>query len=141
MSLSVTSWPQAFDFRIAHENAAGLTVNSNCLGSNGIIRQVQVNNSQGDQDVFIKIKDALSAANNEEADWIFRVKAGKIETVSFEDAGAFSAGLTFWATRGASNSNVTAPSVVTNGTVKVTILVDRASTETEPINVISTGYA
>jgi hypothetical protein len=77
MSLSVTSWPQAFDLRIAHESAAGTSVNSNCLGSNGIIKQVRVDNTQGDQDVFIKIKDALSAANSEEADWMFRVKSGQ----------------------------------------------------------------
>ena len=137
MSLSVTSWPQAVDYRIVYESAAGTTANTNATGSTGTIKQIKVDNSQGSQAVFLKVKDGLIASVNDEPDWLFRVGSGEVETISFQECGHFSAGLSFWATRLATVGNNTAPAVNQNGTVKVTFVVHQTS---ERINVNSVGY-
>ncbi len=137
MALSVTSWPQSVGLRVVHEDAIGLSPNQNCLGSGGTIKLGVFDNSEGSADVYIKIRDAISASSAEEPEWIFRVKAGKKEVVYFESCGSFSGGLSFWASAGANAGNNTPPSVNTNGTVKVTLIADQTR---EQIDTVLVGY-
>ena len=137
MALSVTSWPQSFASRVVYDDAVGTTVNSNCTGSTGVIQMVIVDNTEGDQEVFLKMKDGISATVSDEPDWLIRTASGKIGTVLLNSCGDFSGGLSFWACRNATVGDSTAPSVTTNGTVKVTIIVEQTSNR---INNSSAGY-
>jgi len=133
MGLSVTSWPQAVSFRVAYEDNVNTTIRSNVLGSTGVIRAVVVDNSQGSAACYLKIADAYSASVSTEPHWVFRVGSGNKATIVLSDGGHLSTGLTFWATRNAAVGDNNSPSVVTDGSVKVVVVVEVATEATESL--------
>ena len=133
MSLSITSWPQAVAFRVVYEDNANTTVRTNVLGSTGAIRTVVVDNSQGSAACFLKIVDSFTAVVGTEPDWIFRIGSGKKETIVLSGSGQFSTGLSFWTPLNAAVGDNNHPSVVTAGTVKVTLIVEEATEKSQSL--------
>ena len=129
MALSVTSWPQAVDYRVVYEDNANATVRSNTTGSPGTVYTIIFDNSQGSAIAYLKIYDGYTAtAGTTEPHWRFKAGSGKSETISVPRGIPFSTGLTFWTTASAATTNQDNPSVVTDGTVKVTMVVSSSET-------------
>ena len=134
MALSVTSWPQATAFRVVYENAVTTTVQKNVTGASGTIRTIVLDNTQGAAACYLRIVDGFTATSGTtEPDWLFRAATGKTEVITIGDGGEFSEALTFWATRNVAYNDNTQPNVVTDGTVKVTIVVEDSTSESSAL--------
>ena len=115
MALSVTSWPQAVEYRAVHQDNLTNSLNSNVTGAPCTITSIIFDNTGGSAITYLKIVNGYSATiGTTQAHLKFRDLPKGI---------SLDVGLTFWGTLNATNTDNSSPTLNTNQTIKVTFVV------------------